>query len=195
MAANQRTIYGMGSCQHQRPPVFQAASQGRRTLAELRPINAAADGEIGMGVHVIKPARNINPIDDADMAIGIMDHGAGTDGTGLDRGGIEIGEDTAFLCRIGAVGRGVDSIQHVAHRPRPIDAATVVDDFGARHRHVGGPGIAGITLAADGIDIGKRQTFLPGVIGAQKIRQLGAIDIHVQELAVLIAGPGIGGRA
>ena len=85
-AAHQRVAVPAGACQLQGAPVLQPPAQGGGTAPELRPIDRAGDGEIGMGVHVVDAARLIDAIDDADMGIGVIDHGAGADAAGGQRG-------------------------------------------------------------------------------------------------------------
>ena len=115
-----------------RPPPSAAG-----LMAELRAIDAAGDGEIGMGVHVIDAPRLIDAIDDADMGIGVIDHRAGMDAAGLKRGRIEIRRNTAVHGGIGAIGAGIDIVQHGADGGGPVDAAAMVDHAGAADDAVG----------------------------------------------------------
>ena len=141
-----------------------------------------------MGVHVIDAPRAIDAIDDADMGVGVIDHRAGTDAARLQCGGIEIRRDGAVAGHIGAEGAGIDIVQQGADGDGAIDAAAMIDHPGAVDDAVGAVAEA---RARHAIDIGKWQSVLPSIIGAQQIRQLGAIHIDVQETPVATA-PGIG---
>jgi len=188
MATDQSAGLPMRVLKLLRPPVLEAPAQEGRTLAELRAIDAARNGEVGMGVHVIDAPGLIDAIDDADMGVGVIDHRAGTDAAGLQGGRIEIRRDLAVAGGIDTEGAGIDIVQHGADGGRRIDAAAMIDHARTAEHMVGAVAEA---RAGDAIGIGKGQPVLPGVIGAQQIGQLGAIHIDVEEAGVA-APPGIG---
>ena len=91
-----------------------------------------------------------------------------------------------LLLLIAAVGSNL--IQHRPDGAGRIDAPARIGDGGASRHPVAR---AGKAPARHAIDIGEGQAVLPGVIGAQQIGQLGAIDIDIQKMPVA-AAPGIG---
>ena len=173
--------------QLERPPVLQPAAEPHRALTELRAIDAARDREIGMRVHVVDATVLIDPIDDADMAVDVIDHAAGMDASRLRRRGIEVRLHAVMVGRVGAIGAGKHRADHSADRAWCVDAVAAIEDVVARDGMIGGFAEAQIARAAHSVDIGKRQTVLPGVIGAQKIRPLGTIDIDVEEALIGLA--------
>ena len=163
-----------------RAPALEARAHAGRRAGKGLAVDAARERIVGMRVDVVDAAFRRHLIDRGNVAVGIVDDGAGLDAVAPDPHRIVVGQQLARVARRIAVvrrGDGVDDLRDgLAHIDVGIDEIAAAGNGVAARRVADVPGVAERRHRRR---IGEGQPVLPGVIGAQHIGKVGAVGIKV----------------